>query len=508
MDRLKTAWDATSRKVVALWRRFRSWKLWQQGAAVLVVLGLLCWLVSLFSGGAPVSSENVLPTVSVAEVGSLSGSGTGVNVVGTVRSESEANILAESSGTVVAVHAVLGQAVPAGYAIAELENASQAAAVLQAKGAYDAAVAARGAASLPEAKTSAVDTYQTAYVTLDTDFQNYIDAFFGTPTSYGPALKISAGAEADTTGLSRRRADFDTVMAAWQADLPNAASEDPQALLDKAFTTTQSVSVFLNDLARVANDRASGATVEQLAALSTARGSVTTLLATISAARTTYRSSSTGATAGADASVETALGALRGAQANFEKTIVRAPIGGSVNFLSVHTGDYVTTLTHVATVAQNGALEIILNVSGDNRNALTVGGKVRIEGGGTGVITSISPALNPETKQIEVHVAVTDGTNLENGESVGVTFADIAAPTPTASTGPLLLPLTTLKLTPSARVVFSVADGRLVAHPVEIGDVHGDRIEVLTTLPVDLSIVTDARGLSEGEKVNVATSTP
>ena len=71
-----------------------------------------------------------------------------------------------------------------------------------------------------------------------------------------------------------------------------------------------------------------------------------------------------------------------------------------------------------------------------------------------------------------------------------------------------MLPLTSLKLTPNARVVFSLGeDGRLIAHPVEIGDVHGSRIEITTPLPGDLRIVTDARGLSEGQKVNVAEAT-
>ena len=55
------------------------------------------------------------------------------------------------------------------------------------------------------------------------------------------------------------------------------------------------------------------------------------------------------------------------------------------------------------------------------------------------------------------------------------------------------------------RIVFSVGeDGRLVAHHVEIGEVRGDRLEILSPLPLDLRIVTDARGLSEGELVNVA----
>jgi hypothetical protein len=132
--------------------------------------------------------------------------------------------------------------------------------------------------------------------------------------------------------------------------------------------------------------------------------------------------------------------------------------------------------------------------------------KVVVEDDAAGVITSIAPALDPVTKQIEVHVAVNGANDLVNGQSVHIAFPSAPKPSENAPTGPVLLPLTTLKLTPSARVVFSRGeDGRLIAHAVDIGQVRGDRIEILTPLPADLRIVSDARGLSEGQKVNLAT---
>jgi RND family efflux transporter MFP subunit len=223
-------------------------------------------------------------------------------------------------------------------------------------------------------------------------------------------------------------------------------------------------------------------------------------------ARQINRSQSASATLGADASVKTALGSLRAAQAILEKTLIRAPIGGTVNFFPIHVGDYVTPLMHVATVAQNGALEIVAFVSENTRADLVVGQKVKVEDKYDAVVTSISPALDPVTKQIEVHIALTGKSDLIDGQSVHIAISSTAPVAVTAPTGPLLLPLTAVKLTPSARVVFTVGeDGRLVSHAVEIGDVVGDRIEVLTALPGELRIVTDARGLSEGQKVQVAT---
>jgi len=145
---------------------------------------------------------------------------------------------------------------------------------------------------------------------------------------------------------------------------------------------------------------------------------------------------------------------------------------------------------------------------------------VNVEGGYTGLVTSIAPALDPNTKQIEVHIAVDGSTKLVNGQSVRITVpsenpTSAAAENGTASASStpastqVLLPLAAVKLLPESRAVFTVSnDGRLVAHSVTIGDVIGDRILVTSGVTPDMIIVTDARGLSEGQKVNVATSTP
>lgn len=297
-------------------------------------------------------------------------------------------------------------------------------------------------------------------------------------------------------------------MDVWRSHLSSATSANAPALLAEADTLTRQANSLVTDIGTAATKYNSDANATQLAGLASARSGIASLQASITAAKQSNQGQSTAATAGADASVKSALGSLRAAQANLEKTLVRAPIGGQVNFFPIRVGDYVQPLSHVATVAQNGALEIVSFVSEDNRALLSVGTKVTVEDKYQGVVTSIAPALDPVTKQIEVHVAVTGTNELVNGQSVHIGLPNVAPVVTTAtSTGPTLLPLTALKLTPAARVVFSVGeDGRLVAHAVEIGDVRGDRIEIRTSLPSDLRIVTDARGLSEGQKVNVATT--
>jgi RND family efflux transporter MFP subunit len=493
-----------TRVLVRTWKRFRGLALWLQWIIGIIVVVALFALISFLSHlGATSEAETGLPTVTLAPIGELSGTQNSVAVVGSVRSESEAQLLAQSGGTVTAIHTALGRSVSAGAVLAELDNASQRAAVLQAEGAYDAAVAARSGLSPKDIGTSALNTYTSSYNSLDSVLKNDVDTFYGNPGPLGPQFLISPQ-PFEFDYFPRKRAALTAAMDTWRSHLASATSDNAPELLTEADAVTRQANALITDIATAATKYNTDANATQLAALATARTSVASIQSGITAAKQSNQSQNSAATAGANANVESALGSLRAAQANLEKTLVRAPIAGQVNFFPIRVGDYVTPLEHVATVAQNGALEIVAYISEETRSHLSVGSKVTIEDKYQGVITSIAPALDPTTKQIEVHIGVGGESNLVNGQSVRIALPE-TAPSAATSTGPLLLPLTTLKLTPSARVVFSVdANGTLVAHPVEIGEVRGDRIEITTQLPSDLRIVSDARGLSEGQKVNVA----
>ncbi|KND51450.1 MAG: efflux transporter, RND family [Parcubacteria bacterium C7867-001] len=492
----------------ALYKRYRSLRpRYQIGIAVLVVI-LLGSIGFLLGSNKAASDTNAgLRSVSVATVAELSGSGSGTSILGTVRSVSEAELLAQAGGAVRSVRANVGDSVPAGFVIVALENDTESASVLSAEGAYEAALAASQTVAPEQVKTNALNAYTSAYATLDTTLSQYVDTFFGDEGAFGPELLVSASSVSPSQ-MSRERRAIAEAMDVWQKSLPTAATADPNTLLANAVNATQKTTTLLTELAQVSSERSSNVSATQLTALATARSTVNTLLSTIASAQASYKSQSQ-ANTGGNASVKQALGALRLAQANYEKTIIRAPIAGTINFLPVHVGDYVSNLEHVATVAQNGALEIDAFVSEENRSALAVGTKVAIEGEATGLVTQISPALDPITKQIDIRIAVTGTSSLLNGQSVRITLPGAPVKQATATTTiQVLLPLTAVKLSANSREVFTVGtDGRLIALPVTIGDVIGDRISITSSLPIETSIVTDARGLSEGQKVNVAPPT-
>lgn len=490
----------------ALWRIYRARKPWQQVAIGVGLAALLIGGISfLHSLGKVQGAEDSLRTVTLESVGSLSGLASGGSVIGSVRSVAEADMLAESGGTVRSVRVSLGDTVAGGAVIAELENAAQRAAVLQAEGAYDAAVAARRAVSPTDAATTVRNAYQSAYSALDYVVQSQIDSFYDGPTPYGPRLVIVDSRHSQAYFPQMRDA-LTAPMNAWRAHLATAASSDPETLLSEAEAVIAQTNTILVELAETANRSDSQATATQIANLAAARATVAQQSAAIAAAREAYRGKSVSSTASVDAQVKQALGALRGAQAQLEKTIIRAPIAGTINYLPIRIGDYVTAYQHVATVAQNGSLEIVAYVSETEREQLSAGDKVTIEGGYPGVITRVAPALDPTTRQIEVRIAVSaTDTKLVNGQSVRIELPGALTSAKPDTTGPIMLPLASVKLRAEDRVVFTVGeDGRVVAHSVTIGDVHGNRIEVLSGISTDMRIITDARGLSEGEKVRVS----
>ncbi len=490
-------------KLRSLWKRFRTLPRWAQALVVAVLIGIIFLISSLLGGKAP-ESASAGRTVTLRSVAELGGVASGESVIGSVRARSEADIRAEASGTVKSVNTRVGASVGAGSILAELENSAQSAAVLQAEGAYDSAVAARASVSPTNVQAGARNAYRSAFETLDAALENQVDAVFGEITPYGPKLLINP-IGSDPTVLPRERDRIDKLMDAERSVLASAATNDTSALLSGIERLARQIATFIDTLVETANAPGSNATAAQITALSTARASVNGALASITAAQAALRSGETGTTASVDAGVKSALGSLRLAQSALEKTRLRAPIAGTVNFLPIRVGDYVGNLEHVATVAQNGALEIVSYVSEEARIGLEVGAKTTVDDVYQGTITSIAPALDPVTKQIEVHVSVDGATGLVNGQSVRITLPGTATAAAT-TTGPILLPLSAVKLSAGNRVVFTIGeDGRLKALPVEIGQVRGERIEILSALSADIRIVEDARGLADGQQVKVAT---
>jgi RND family efflux transporter MFP subunit len=191
------------------------------------------------------------------------------------------------------------------------------------------------------------------------------------------------------------------------------------------------------------------------------------------------------------------------AQANLEKTIIRAPLSGNLNSLSLKRGDFVQAYTPVASIANNGSLEMVAYLNEQDASLVKVGQSVKINNENSGVVTKIAPALDSLTKKIEIKIAIVDGGKLVNGQSANISIP-VSKDKIISNNQSISIPLSSLKILSDRMVIFTVDyENKLVSHDVKIGRLLGDRVEILSGLTNDMKIVEDARGLRDGEIVVV-----
>ena len=487
--------------------------------------------------------------VTVASVDSLSPGNAPLEVLGKVESESDATILSQTSGEVTGLYHQLGDHVAAGETIAVMENSSQQAAVAQAQGAYDAAQAALAKVSGTTAQnsTTAADqasqaadnaqasveaSLESTYAALDDAVHTKADILFTNPRTLQIAFLpsfLTPDSQLQTATLAQRSA-LEATLAASDALTTDTSVADTDANAVAMTKNAEATEDFLNNLIQLVNEELpdqgiTAATISGYqATLGAARSEVVSAVASLTTAKTTYDSDvsvASGAANTADggsqsdiavaqANVQSALGAVDAAKATLAKTIIRSPLSGTITDLSITDGGYVNSFTEVAEVSNPSALKVVAYVTAADAKTLAQGNAATIDGTTPGVIAQVASAIDPETATIEVDVALTgDQGDLIDGDSVPVELDRTPASSAAAKLdGQQVIPIVALKITPTGPVVFTVnaASMTLKSHPVTIGSILGQNIVVTAGLTPDMQIVTDARGLTDGEPVTVKKS--
>jgi RND family efflux transporter MFP subunit len=499
-------------------------------SAIIITLAaaLVLFLLNRTTGDSPgVEESKRVPTVTLSTAQGFAG-GDSISLLGNVRAFTQAAVTTQRAGRVVQVNVILGQTVGAGQVLATLENAAESAAVVQAEGVYEAAVAAKEQAiaadlrdsvgvdesqnTLTSAQNTAISAYKSAYNTVNGIVLNNIDAFFASPNGTVPGLRISGLGQ--TSYLNSERVAYQDLLPEWRqrANTLNAAGDLASALVEAETNIERTVSMvdtFITLFNQADNGRYTDAQLQTFSTdFTTLRSSLLGSKNAVEAAAVGLRSAKdVGARAGistsvssipaADAQIKQALGALRAAQANYAKTVLRTPISGTINSLNINQGDFVNSFVKVAEVANNNALEIVTYVSDKQRDVLLVGDSVIIENEYEGRITQIAPAIDSGTKKTEVRIA-TENTNIKNGETVTIT-KEIASSSIHTTT--VNIPLTAVKFEIKDGFIFDVVAGKLVQKPVTLGTVRGNSVEILEGLSATDTFVVDARGLLPGTTV-------
>lgn len=496
------------------------------------VLSVIIITSLLIVYGFVVSKENtnnaesiVLDTTKAVKVSSVSllSNPEQISFIGEVRAVSEAEIKPEKSGKIIKVNATLGQKVSAGQIIVELENANERASLLQAEGSYEVALAnlAQNGVGVTEAETKLENALQTirntnqnSYNTVNNVVLGSVDLFFSQPETSIPGLRI--GGVGNTSFLNNERVAFQTILPEWRDSINN--TRDAEAELknnrDVRVDTNRLLNLINTLIPLLNNDKSIGgytpAEVEALRqSLTSAQSQITSTLGELDVVYTALKNAqeslykaklgASGGTASvSDGQVKQALGNLRSAQANYEKTILRSPINGTINAIDAKIGMFLNSMQSVATIANNGSSEVVAYVSDQERDLIAVDDEVQIEGNRKGKIVIIAPTIDNITKKIEVRIASSD-QNLNIGETVRIFFQ---ANTPT-TIEQINIPLTAVKFENTNASIFLINDEKLTKVPVVTGEVRGRMINIISGLDQTTDFVIDVRGLNEGEKVTV-----
>lgn len=491
---------------------------------VIVALAVTAVIVTRRDNGNTETAEP-LRIVNVATVSSLSDHSS-IELIGEVEAVDQASIQAEVSGRVTSVSAVLGGQVTQGQVIGQMENASERAQVLQAEGAYEAALAAaaQSDSSVLSAETaynaalsSGINTYRNAFTATDDVIRNTIDIFFSDPTGSIPGFRLNSLGRANELNETRKR--IKTTLSSW-SKIVLSSPERGNALtyLTQIEPDVAMIADFVETVSLIAADKKNdgksvggtfiGALRSELTiartTMNTARQNVGNAIRDIEDTEDARERARIGGTntdiSAANAHVKQALGSLRAAEANLEKTIFRSSINGTLNLLNIKVGDFVNSNMLVASVANNDALLITTYVGESDKTRLQTGDSVRIEGTYTGVITNIAPAVDPVTKKVEVQIQV-ETNELSNGDTVGIAISSEDTKLDTDSR--IFVPLTAVKFSSVDGSILRVEGGVITARPVVLGDVQGSNVEVLEGVSLSDEIITDARGLNPGQEVEV-----
>ena len=515
---------------VNLWYKERSRKtqLAILGFAVLTVV----LIVKILFTGDDIEDvqKNEVRRVVTASVSSLSNNEQGFPLVGTVTSVSEATIRSESGGKLVRVYKKLGDSVYAGGILAEFDNSGERAALLQAEGAYEQAKALRdiaslnnnqSGASLADTKSQALNAITSAYTSMDDAIRGKTDQAYADPKFQQVKLLITVPDAILALTLENKRRSIETMLRA-REEKNRTLTQESNLVQELTIVQSEATTIksYLDDLFTAYSKALPDSSFTQTTLdtgktnVQSARQGISTTISSLVASRTALTASmtanqvagdvvdgkSSGTLASADAQVKQALGAYNAALSRLQKTIIRSPITGTLNSFSINTGDYIPAFTQVAVVSNNGSLEVVSFVNEEDARRITVSSPVVINGTIAGIVTRIASAIDPTNKKIEVRIGIKDTrTSLINGQSVSVVITKNKKETKVTTGLPIIIPLSSLKLTPRGAVVFRVtASSTLSAIPVREGAILGEQIQILEGLTGSEEIVVDARGLKEG----------
>ncbi len=203
------------------------------------------------------------------------------------------------------------------------------------------------------------------------------------------------------------------------------------------------------------------------------------------------------------AAVEQAQAAVANLAAQYAKTVIRSPIDGTVSTVAVKYGDLVTAGQAVVSIVNKSGLQVKAYISSDDLVDIAEGAAVTVNETVKATLNRVSPSINSITKTVEVSILINDSAS--SGLTVGQNVtANITTKNPEGTQGiAYLLPFQAVKIISDTNaVVYTVsANSTIEEHPVVIGKVVGEQVEIKSGLISDMNIVDSVYDLVAGQQV-------
>jgi hypothetical protein len=153
-----------------------------------------------------------------------------------------------------------------------------------------------------------------------------------------------------------------------------------------------------------------------------------------------------------------------------------------------------------ARIVNTGSYQVKVFVPAESVSRIEKGNKATIASVYSGIVTNVSPSIDPTTNKVEVIVLITeDEVSLVSDQFVTVTIEESMNEFDTMSR----IPLESVRLTSEGATVFVVNESNVLeARNITIGEVIGSTIEA-DIQDITLRIVSSLRGLEVGETVTV-----
>jgi RND family efflux transporter MFP subunit len=203
-----------------------------------------------------------------------------------------------------------------------------------------------------------------------------------------------------------------------------------------------------------------------------------------------------------EAGVAEAYASYQLAAANQGKSILSAPISGQIAVMNAREGDLLSAGSEVVSIVNVNQLQVTAYISSEDLKWIRLGDTVLVNESIEAEVYRVSPSINPSTKKVEIKVLITaEDADVTVGQYVQI---EVQSSLVEEENTQYFLPLAAVKAGTEKNYVYVVNEQGLIdQQEIELGQILGESIEVLSGLSADDQFVSSVRGLSVGDAVSV-----